>query len=521
MNDSGTQMLSHQFRSRVGALLLIVVLGLIGTAPRSRALDPKRWSPVVPRTWDDELMRTLEVPLPDPAISAKHVSANYYYQIPVRPVYRTYPVYRPGREPAGYLEWLRKREPETLFDSTRLRTKEQWRRAGERVFDAPIDFESEGSALFKLLRDPAWYEVKGVSVTRDGMLPNFTYVVREKGKVEVGVLACASCHTRVTPDGRAFKGAQGNFPDDRMFGFEMRFENRRSDDKADHLRRMRSFMRRSYGAPWVSDDPNAQLQTMSVDELAAIMEAIPPGVCARQGSSPFYPPRIPDLFGVKDRKYLDASGHFRNRDTGDLMRYAALNQGMDELSRYGTWRPTEPLPEPAKLGRYSDEQLYALALYLESLEPPPSPYPFNRLAAQGKRVFQEERCARCHTPPLYTNNKLIPADEFTVPKEHREQFHVASTHLGTDSSLTLRSRRGSGYYKVPGLRGLWLRGPFEHNGSVATLEDWFDARRVQEDYQPTGFRRFGLAPQAVKGHDFGLDLSAEDKRALIAFLMTL
>jgi hypothetical protein len=252
-----------------------------------------------------------------------------------------------------------------------------------------------------------------------------------------------------------------------------------------------------------------------------LLEAIPAGVCARQGSSPFYPPRIPDLFGVKDRKYLDATGHVRHRDTGDLMRYAALNQGMDELSCYGTWRPTEPLPEPGTLGRYSDEQLYALALYLESLEPPPSPFPFNRLAARGQRVFQSEECARCHSPPLYTNNKLIPADEFTVPEPHREEFHVAQTRVGTDGSLTLRSRRGSGYYKVPSLRGLWLRGPFEHNGAVATVEDWFDPRRLRDDYRPTGFRRFGLERQAVKGHDFGLDLSEEDRGALIAFLKTL
>jgi len=36
------------------------------------------------------------------------------------------------------------------------------------------------------------------------------------------------------------------------------------------------------------------------------------------------------------------------------------------------------------------------------------------------------------------------------------------------------TRKGTGYYKVPSLRGLWYRGPYEHDGSVATLEDWFD-----------------------------------------------
>lgn len=27
----------------------------------------------------------------------------------------------------------------------------------------------------------------------------------------------------------------------------------------------------------------------------------------------------------------------------------------------------------------------------------------------------------------------------------------------------------------------------EHNGSIATLEDWFDPARLEDDYVPTGF----------------------------------
>jgi hypothetical protein len=74
---------------------------------------------------------------------------------------------------------------------------------------------------------------------------------------------------------------------------------------------------------------------------------------------------------------------------------------------------------------------------------------------------------------------------------------------------------------VPSLKGVRYRGPFEHNGSVATLEDWFDAKRLRDDYVPTGWKRAGVKTQAVKGHQFGLKLSPEDKRALIAFLKTL
>ena len=62
---------------------------------------------------------------------------------------------------------------------------------------------------------------------------------------------------------------------------------------------------------------------------------------------------------------------------------------------------------------------------------------------------------------------------------------------------------------------------FGHGGWCATLDDWFDARRLRDDYVPTGFRRAGVATRAVKGHEFGLKLSTEDKQALVAFLKTL
>jgi hypothetical protein len=244
-------------------------------------------------------------------------------------------------------------------------------------------------------------------------------------------------------------------------------------------------------------------------------------VCARQGSSIFYPPHVPDLIGVKDRRYLDSSGRVRHRTIGDLMRYAALNQGLDGLSKYGGFRPEGELPKPSTQTRYSDEQLFALALFVYSLRPPPNPNNFDSEAERGRKVFETEGCGLCHTPPLYTNNKLIPARGFKVPDGHRQKYDILSVPVGTDPNLTLNTRRGTGYYKVPSLRGVWYRGPFEHNGSVATLEDWFDPRRTRDDYEPTGFRGYATGTHAVKGHEFGLDLSSDDRMALIKFLRTL
>jgi len=116
-----------------------------------------------------------------------------------------------------------------------------------------------------------------------------------------------------------------------------------------------------------------------------------------------------------------------------MMRYAALNQGADSLASYARFIPIpiaapryRQLPGPEQFTRYSDEQLYARARYIYSLEPPANPKTFDSRAARGKRVFEDEGCATCHRPPLYANNGLTPAIGFRVPAHHREKFDVMS-----------------------------------------------------------------------------------------------
>src|SRR5262245_52412817 len=120
---------------------LLAFLGIIASLPGTHAQEPrKKWSPTIPKTWDDEALRSLEVPLATPAASPKHVSSEYYYQMPVRQIYKSYPVYYPGKEPAGYMAWLSKQEPQITFDASKLETEQDWIKAGEMVFEAPIDF---------------------------------------------------------------------------------------------------------------------------------------------------------------------------------------------------------------------------------------------------------------------------------------------------------------------------------------------------------------------------------------------
>ncbi|HEY7059323.1 MAG TPA: hypothetical protein VH458_22470 [Vicinamibacterales bacterium] len=475
-------------------------------------------------------MADLEVPLSVPSHSAKHISAEQYYRLPVRSIYKSYSSYDADREPPGYRAWLLEQEPTILWDDgahrPRLETEADWIKAGELVFNAPVLFFPGLTSTPEERR--TFVARTGDVYDRDGVSPFSDYVVRERGKVEVGDASCRECHTRVMADGTVIRGAQGNRPVERIAYLDLAVDAGKAADPDRFLADAREGQRRSFAAPWFTPDPNARLERFSAAEIEAVHFAIPPGVFARQGTSPLSPAKLPDLIGVKERRYLDASGLVQHRNIGDLMRYAALNQGMDMLARFGDFVPAGDAREVgggfferAAGARYSDEQLYALALYIYSLKPPPNPNKRDGLASRGQGVFEAERCGTCHTPPIYTNNALTPALGFTVPKNHSEKFQILRRSVGTDSTLTLTTRRGTGYYKVPSLKGVWYRGPFEHNGSVSTLEDWFDPRRLRDDYVPTGWRGYGVTTRAVPGHEFGLKLSAEDKRALIAFLKTL
>ncbi len=515
----------------------VCALMSVATAiPAGRAQEPGNgFHPVIPRTWDDAAIAALEVPLADPVGSPKHVSADYYYRIPVRPIYKQYPIYAPGHEPPAYMDGLKRQEPVIVWDDQGhrppLETQGDWIKAGEIVFDAPIQYAIVRASD---VQSPAWWAKVGARAAKDGTLPGYRYVIRKKAQPEVGNLSCASCHTRLMPDGTVVKGAQGDFPFDQTTAFQFRTLASQpppgfTPPQFAPLLHLADYS--LYAAPWLKPDPQAKLQQMSVDEMASAHEVIPPGVVARHRSSPFYPVQVPDLIGVKDRRYLDRTGLQQHRGIVDLMRYAALNQGGDDLASYDGFIPADfpnfkTLPDPAEAGfvaqgRYSDEQLYALALYVYSLQPPPNPNRVDAVTAHGQKVFNREGCAGCHTPPLYTNNKLTLAEGFTPPPGAEKKYDILPISVGTDPNLALKTRRGTGYYKVPSLKGVWYRGMFGHSGWCATLEDWFDARRTRDDYVPTGFKPYGAKTYAVKGHPFGLDLSAEDKNALIAFLKTL
>jgi hypothetical protein len=489
---------------------------LVSSAPRMKVLAlvlaTVAFAADIPRTWERAAVDTLELPLANPEFSPTHIDETAYYRIPERVIYKSYPVYAPGRAPAGYLERLKTVDPEVAFDSSLLHTPQEWVSAGEIVFNAPTTFHP----LFftaQDLNDPDFFKKTGMPVAKDGTIPFARWVVRRKGVVELGSMGCATCHTRVLKDGTVVPGAQGNNPNDYEGALLLQTSARLIGNEK-MLEQVHGFARQ-FELPWRPDDINRLASSLSVDQLVAAGEAIPPGVTARANTSILLPPQIPDLIGVRERRFLDHTGLVRHRTIGDLMRYVSLAQDVFSADRYGSLSIANSPPPQA---RYSDSQLYALALYLYSLRPPPNPNRFDASAARGKVLFGNLECARCHTPPLYTNNKLVPVEGFEIPAGASD---VVSIRIGVDPRYTLDTHKGTGYYKVPSLKGVWYRGPFGHNGAAATLEDWFDPIRLSPEYLPTGFKGYDGKTRSIPGHPFGLQLSPAERKDLIAFLKTL
>jgi hypothetical protein len=281
-----------------------------------------------------------------------------------------------------------------------------------------------------------------------------------------------------------------------------------------------TWLYQAYGVPWLKDDANRRLKTVTEAEYNTLVIAERNGgAITRWNGSPLYPAKIPDLIGIKDRKYLDATATHLHRGIGDLMRYAA-QVTFAEMSDFGPYHMLSPDTKRVQ-ERLPDEALYALALYIYSLQPPRNPNLFDAKAQAGQKIFLREGCPTCHTPPLYTNNKLTLAQGFTPPRDRQASLEVLPISVGTDPGLALATRKGTGYYKVPSLKGVWYRGHYLHDGSAASLEEMFDPDRLKESHVPGGWLPPGMETRAIKGHVFGLKLEPAEREQLIAFLRTL
>lgn len=478
------------------------------------------WAPDIPVVWDEQALADWALPLAGLGAPPTHMSAAEYYSLPEENL-KSYPVYMPGREPEGY--WQRILEVgQQLIEPDTLRSERDWVAAGERVFLDWVVLRTFDPDVIALARDRQAMEARGAGPLPDGTINGLRWLPT-KGGVALGFTNCSACHVLYLPDNTAVPGASSfaipnNFRN--ALGGAIRAAARTLPGEVpfSFAGSIGSSAYQAYGAPWTNDPAGERLKGITREEFDAYVAAgIRGGGVARWNGSILYPTKIPDLIGFKERRYIDHTATHRHRNIGDLMRYAAL-VSFAETVEFGTHRVLEHGTERFRT-RLSDEALYALALYIYSLQPPPNPQPFDERARAGQALFERERCSRCHTPPLYTNNRLTLAEGFTPPEVLPPD--VARVSVGTDPGLALRTRKGTGYYKVPSLKGVWYRGHYLHDGAVGSLEEMFDPARLSDDHEPGGFSPPGVRKRAIPGHEYGLDLSREERAELIAFLRTL
>lgn len=503
------------------ALVLAVGLGAVAFAQR----------PGVPRIWDDAALEDWATPIAGLNTRPAHYRAAEYYAAPAVNL-RTYPLYHPDSEPAGYWEWLQQQKPEPLVDATRMRTNQDWIAAGERAFvemDAVL-MRIDDPAVIARARDPRAFE--GMFKSSDGAAFGIRWVVTERGLM-LAAQACGACHAAVDPDNRVtVPGPRGTRLTERGQRGVRGLPLAGAQGTA---RRLQQFytgdspgvaLWREFTVPWAPDERVERFAKMSAERLQQrnvderLGQSFGNGVFARTNGSPYAATKIPDLMNLRYNRYLDATGSHRLRGPEDIARYAALVTGADRMD-FGPHRILTDAQRHVRF-RHVDEVLYAIGVYLMSLEPPKNPEVASPdVVARGETIFRREGCVGCHPPPNYTNGKLTLAEGYTPPPDHPNREDIMARTVGTDPDAAMKTRKGTGFYKIPSLRGVWFRRSLLHDGSIATLEELFDPARLQPDYQSKGWNPPGVDRRAIKGHTFGVSLPPADRVALLAFLRSL
>ena len=199
-----------------------------------------------------------------------------------------------------------------------------------------------------------------------------------------------------------------------------------------------------------------------------------------------------------------------------------------------------------------------VADWLLTLPPPPSPIATDDAAAAEGQALYMDHCAACHgyldddgdyrfegarlgqvEPIDAIGTDPARLDSYTTAFRDRQ---LSDLFAGTPYQFT-HFVKTDGYANHP-LDGLWLRGPYLHNGSVPTLADLlrppvdrpvaFVRRSDVIDQENGGFLSPACDPSAPvdgfcfdttlpgngnQGHDYGTGLSDADRSALLAYLL--
>jgi mono/diheme cytochrome c family protein len=243
----------------------------------------------------------------------------------------------------------------------------------------------------------------------------------------------------------------------------------------------------------------------------------------------------PSLWNQKPREGLHLHWDGDNDSVDERNLSAALGAGVTPVT-----------VDHANLKRVRD--------WIWTLPPPKYPYAIDQaLAARGAPLYQQH-CVECHADGRFRDGVktgsrvgLVEPIGTIGTDRHRLDSYTsvfAANQIGLYPNSEYRFshfRKTNGYANHP-LDGIWLRGPYLHNGSVPTLRDLLDAPEQRpavfyrgydvfdqakvgfiSDVPAEGTQTFTRYDTTVpgnsnSGHLYGTSLSADDKNAIVEYM---
>lgn len=197
-----------------------------------------------------------------------------------------------------------------------------------------------------------------------------------------------------------------------------------------------------------------------------------------------------------------------------------------------------------------ESSLKRITAFINDVQPPKFPFLINHtLAAQGQAIYQQQ-CAVCHAAGGDRTGKVEPIDNPMLGTDrNRIEMWTQGSATAYDAYTDKYSWKFSHFQKQNGyvnvtLEGIWLRGPYLHNGSVPSLLDLLTdpAQRPKVFYRgydvvdsnKVGFISDGSEANRVGfrfdtsergngngGHLWGTTLGDDEKKELVEYLKTL
>jgi mono/diheme cytochrome c family protein len=203
-------------------------------------------------------------------------------------------------------------------------------------------------------------------------------------------------------------------------------------------------------------------------------------------------------------------------------------------------------PHPSTL---DEPSMARLREWIMDFRPPSFPKPLQQFNVRRGAILYAQHCADCHAVDGRRVGQVEPIEKIKTDRHRLDSFTEELARkmntLGQGYPWRVQHfRKTHGYANMP-LDGIWLRGPYLHNGSVPTLRhlllppdqrpkkfwrgndryQWDDAGFAWEDGKAADRPLFEfdtrMPGNGNGGHEYGTALSKDERDALLEYLKTL